>query len=181
MTTNPLRATCSRSVEQQSSGGARNRHVRHCLPQKPSIWHQKVQHKKLSHPDCFLVSGAAVIWRSKKQACATLYTSEAEYMALENAAQEAVQMRQLTTDLRNSPAGTTTIFEDNQSAISMTKNPQFHGREKHNTIKHHFIREQVSSDSVELKYCPTEDMIQPTCLQRTTLRAFHKAATDDWN
>ena len=52
-----------------------------------------------------------------------------------------------------------TIFEDNQSAISMAKNPQFHGRAKHIAIKHHFIREQVADGNIELKYCPTEDMI----------------------
>lgn len=38
----------------------------------------------------------------------------------------------------------TTIHEDNQSAITMTKNPQFHGRSKHIGIKYHFIRDQVS-------------------------------------
>ena len=30
---------------------------------------------------------------------------------------------------------------------------------KHIGIKHHFIREQVVNDNVELKYCKTEDMI----------------------
>ena len=51
------------------------------------------------------------------------------------------------------------ILEDNQSAISMSKNPQFHGRTKHIEIKYHFIREQVKKGSIELKYCPTEEMI----------------------
>ena len=52
-----------------------------------------------------------------------------------------------------------TIFEDNQSAISMAKNPQFHGRAKHIAIKHHFIREQVEDGNIELKYCPSEEMV----------------------
>ena len=68
-------------------------------------------------------------------------------------------MSQLTTDLRNGPTGMTTIFEDNQSAISMTKNIQFQGCAKHIAIKHYFIREEVNSGSVELKYCRNEDMI----------------------
>ena len=41
----------------------------------------------------FLISGAAVTWRSKKQACVALSTAEAEYMALASAAQEAIWMR----------------------------------------------------------------------------------------
>ena len=41
----------------------------------------------------------------------------------------------------------------------MTKNPQFHGRAKHVDIKYHYIREQVNDGTVELKYCPTNNMI----------------------
>ena len=44
------------------------------------------------------------------------------------------------------------IYEDNQSAISMAKNPQFHGRTKHIEIKYHFIRDQVKKAVIELKY-----------------------------
>ena len=48
-------------------------------------------------------------------------------MALASAAQEAMWLRQLTTDLKNEPTSATVIFEDNQSAICIAKNPQFHG------------------------------------------------------
>ena len=88
-----------------------------------------------------------------------LSTTEAECMALSSAAQEAVWFRQLTTDLGNPPETPTTIYEDNQSAISMTKNPKFHGRAKHIAIKYHYIREQVSSGTIKLKYCPTDQML----------------------
>jgi len=53
-----------------------------------------------------------------------LLTTEAEYMALANATQEDIWMRQLTTDLKNPPNGIMMIFEDNQSAICMAKNPE---------------------------------------------------------
>ena len=36
-----------------------------------------------------------------------------------------------------------TIYEDNKAAISMFKNPQFHGRAKHVDIKCHFVRDHV--------------------------------------
>ena len=95
-----------------------------------------------------------------------LSTVEAEYMALASAAQEAVWMRQLTTNLRNGPARTTPIFKDNQSAISMTKSLQFHGCAKHIAIKYYFVREKVNSGSVELKYCRTENMIADMLTKR---------------
>ena len=68
-------------------------------------------------------------------------------------------LRQLTTELGSPPEKPTTIFEDNQSAIAMTKNSKFHGRAKHIDIKYHFIREQVNCGNVKLEYCPTEDMM----------------------
>ena len=107
----------------------------------------------------FQISGAAITWRSKKQPCVALSTAEAEYIALASAAQEAIWMRQLLADVRNHPREPTRIFEDNQSAICMARNPQFHGRAKHIGIKYHFIREQVEKGTVELQYCPTEEMI----------------------
>ena len=88
-----------------------------------------------------------------------LSTAEAEYVALSSAAQESLWMRRLNSELGNPPEGPTIILEDDQSAIAMAKNPQFHGRAKHIDIRHHFIREQVSDGIIELKYCPTQDMV----------------------
>ena len=107
----------------------------------------------------FQLGGTAISWRSMKQTCVALSTAEAEYMALASAAQEAMWLRQLTTDLKNEPTSATVIFEDNQSAICIAKNPQFHGRSKHIAIKYHFIRDQVDNNNVELRYCRTNDMI----------------------
>ena len=89
-----------------------------------------------------------------------LSTAEAEYIALASATQEALWMRQLITELGiDTLSEAITMFEDNQSAICMTKNPQFHGRSKHISIKYHFVRDQVREGTVNLKYCPTQDMI----------------------
>ena len=101
----------------------------------------------------FKLSGAAISWRSKKQTCVALSMAEAEYMALASAAQEAMWLQQITTDLQMRPTGVTVIYEDNQSTISMAKNPQFHGRLKHIKIKYHFVQEQVCNGTVKLKYC----------------------------
>lgn len=122
-------------------------------------WAGDMDDRKSTSGHMFQISGAAISWRSKKQPFVALSTAEAEYIALASAAQEAIWMRQLLTDVRNPPREPTRIFEDNQSAICMARNPQFHGRAKHIGIKHHFIREQVERGTVELQYCPTEEMI----------------------
>ncbi len=130
-----------------------------CVGYSDADWAGDLDDRKSTSGYMFQIGGAAVSWRSKKQSCVALSTAEAEYMALGNAAQEAIWMRQLTSDLKNGPTRATTILEDNQAAICMAKNPQFHGRAKHIAIKHHFIRELVSSGAVELRYCPTDEMI----------------------
>ena len=47
-----------------------------------------------------------------KQSSVALSTAEAEYVALASSAQEAIWMRQLTTELGSARTDTTTIFED---------------------------------------------------------------------
>ena len=49
----------------------------------------------------FQIGGTAVTWKSQKQSCVALSTAEAEYMALSKAAQEAIWIRELNSDLGN--------------------------------------------------------------------------------
>ncbi len=53
----------------------------------------------------------------------------------------------------------TTIQEDNQGTIAMSKNPVSHKRTKHIDIKFHFVREKIQDKTIELKYRPKHEMI----------------------
>ena len=86
-------------------------------------------------------------------------TVEAEYMALSVATQEAIWLRHLQDELGVTDAGPTLIYEDNQGAISMAKNPVFHKRTKHVQIRYHFVREAVEQGTIILEYCRTDDML----------------------
>ena len=55
-----------------------------------------------------------------------------------------------------------TLFLDNQSAIALTRNHQYHARTKHINVCYHFIRWVVENGSLHLVYCPTADMIVDT-------------------
>ena len=98
-------------------------------------------------------------WKSRKREIVDISTAEAEYIALSSAAQETVWIRRLITELGNEPEESTTLMEDNQSAIAMAKNPQFHGRAKHIDICHHFIREKVNGGDIKLVYCPMSEIV----------------------
>ncbi|CAL2246009.1 unnamed protein product [Prunus armeniaca] len=53
----------------------------------------------------------------------------------------------------------TPILCDNTSAIAMEKNPVFHQKSRHISIKFHFIQEAIQAKEIELIYCKTEDQI----------------------
>lgn len=136
-----------------------NQGSKKCIGYSDADWGGDLDDRKSTSGYLFQIGEGPVSWRSKKQTSVALSTAEAEYMALASAAQEAVWMRLLTAELSDRPMEAVTVFEDNQSAIQMTKNPHFHGRAKHIGIKFHFIRELVSDGTVKLQYCPTEEMI----------------------
>jgi hypothetical protein len=106
----------------------------------------------------FMLGDCCISWKSKKQACVALSTAEAEYIALSGAGQECVWLKRLMGDL-DVCTDNCILYEDNQSAIALTKNPQFHGRSKHIAIRYHYIRELVENRVLKVEYCSTSDMI----------------------
>ena len=130
-----------------------------CLGYSDADWAGDQEDRKSTSGYLFQMAGGPVSWKSRKQDSVALSTAEAEYIALSSAAQETVWIRRLVTELGMEPEGPTTLMEDNQSAIAMAKNPQFHGRAKHIDIRHHFIREKVNGREIQLVYCPTGDMV----------------------
>jgi len=106
----------------------------------------------------FLIDGGPVSWSVKTQEIVVLSMTEAEYIAATHAAKEALWLRSFLGDILGPLNSATTLYCDNQSAIALTKNDQFHARTKHIDIRYHFIRYVIQNGSLCLEYCPTEDM-----------------------
>ena len=106
----------------------------------------------------FMMSGAAIAWSSKKQPVVALPTTEAEYVALSAATQEAVWLSRLLSDINAPPQTPILIKEDNQGIIAIARNPVSHSRTKHIDIKFHYVREALEDGIIDLIYCPTEQM-----------------------
>jgi hypothetical protein len=110
----------------------------------------------------FILNGGAISWSCKRQEIISLSTTESEYIAATHAAKEALWLRSLLSQLFASPDQPTTLFSDNQSAIALSKDHQYHARTKHIDVRFHFIRWVIENGSLRLVYCPTEDMIADT-------------------
>ena len=83
--------------------------------------------------------------------CAALSKAEAAYITLAETAQESTWLQRLLMDMNENSVDPMTIFEDNQSTITMTKNPQHHGQKN--------IRKMVTMNKIQLKYCKSHQMI----------------------
>ena len=86
-----------------------------------------------------VIAGGADAWSSKKQATVALSISEAEYIAAIHAAKQVIWQCSLLRELNFPIPTTSTIFLDNQAAISIAHHPKFHTQMKHIDIAHHFL------------------------------------------
>lgn len=105
----------------------------------------------------FKLANAAISWSSRKQKSIALSSTEAEYVSLSEAAKEAMHIRKFLGEISGCQEKLT-IFNDNQGAGQMTKNPINHGRAKHIDIRFHHIREVVDAGVIKVEYQPTEKM-----------------------
>ncbi|KAJ1700426.1 hypothetical protein LUZ63_000205 [Rhynchospora breviuscula] len=96
-----------------------------------SDWARNSEDRRSTSGQIFFLATSAISWSSKKQATVALSSAEAEYISLNSAACQAVWLRKILEDVGQVQKQATTIYCDNQSAISMTKNLVFHGRTKH--------------------------------------------------
>ena len=104
----------------------------------------------------FTLGLGAVTWGSRLQKVVTLSSTEAEYMALGESVKDAMWIRNLLQDLHYPQEEPTLILCDNQSAIKLVKNPEFHRKSKHISVKEHFVREKHEDGTVAVDYTPTE-------------------------
>lgn len=106
----------------------------------------------------FLKNGAAISWFSKRQPTIALSSTEAEYMALSSCAQELLWFRQLEKEIWNNNIPTL-VHCDNQSAIRLAVNDIYQPRTKHIDVRHHFVREMLEQNKLQIEHIPTAEMV----------------------
>ena len=104
------------------------------------------------------VGSGVVAWSSKLQPVVALSTTEAEYVAAVAAGKEICWMQQLLKELGFTSSAPSTLYIDNQSAISVAKNPEHHGRMKHLDLAYFWLRDKVVEKRIQVVHLRTEDM-----------------------
>jgi hypothetical protein len=88
----------------------------------------------------------------------TLSTTEAETIAAVETGKEICWLRNFLSELDMLPTEPSPMAMDNQSAISVAKHPEHHGRMKHLDLRWFWLREKVQEGKITPKFVPTDEM-----------------------
>jgi hypothetical protein len=88
-----------------------------------------------------------------------LGTTEAEYIAAVEAGKEMIWTHDILSEFGYKVDGASIMKMDNQSAISVSKNPEHHGHMKHLDLCFYWLRNTVESGLISPSYVPTSEMV----------------------
>ena len=81
-------------------------------------------------------------------------------------------MKQLLEDIEIKNDQSLSIYCDNISAISISKNIFMHAKTKHIPIKYHFLREQAHAQKIKLEYVNTKEQVVDIFTKKLPKEAF---------
>ena len=109
-----------------------------------------------------MIDGAPITWNSRKQSVTAQSSTEAEYMAVSEAAKQAIWIQHFLHSIGKEAVysmALTIIYEDNQGTIKLADNPVNYLKTKHIAIHYHTIQEHIANGEIQLKYIPTDQMV----------------------
>ena len=94
--------------------------------------------------------GVPIMWRSKQQQSVALSSSEAEYIAVSEAAKEIMFVLNVLESLNIEVQSPVTVRVDNMGAIFMTENNSSGGRTRHIDTRWHYVKDLVQGGVLEV-------------------------------
>lgn len=123
-----------------------------------SDWASTSEDRRSTTGWVYRYAGGVISWKSRRQPTVALSSTEGEYMAMTDAAKEAIWLKGLSQDL-GIDEGVTRLFYDNQGAGCLSTGEGLMQRTKHIDVKHHFIRDCIASKKIDVSHVPTADML----------------------
>jgi hypothetical protein len=114
-----------------------------------------------------------ITWLIQRQKCVTLSTTEAEFIAANEAAKELTWLSRLLheiTVLTEIPL----LRVDNMSALKLVKNPTFHKRSKHIDVRYFFIGDKIEDGTLVIEHVASEEQIADIFTEPSTKDRFRK-------
>ncbi|CAI5505546.1 unnamed protein product [Closterium sp. Naga37s-1] len=125
----------------------------------------------------FVFGGAAVSWSSQRIKCATLSSTESEYVAATEAGKEARRLRFLLAEFRLLDARKPTVLHvDNQSAITVAEGLGIKGNLKHMERHYAWLQQMVKRGKIALQYIPTTEQPADFLTKALHFLAFNRCS-----
>ena len=116
-----------------------------------SDWAGNTDNRRSTTGFAIQLFGGTISWTSRLQKVVSLSSTEAEYYAIGDCVKQITWIRSLLNEL-GFPQSTTTVHNDNQSAIHLLNSDEYRKRTKHIDVRHHFVREKNRKHEIEVKY-----------------------------
>ncbi len=120
-----------------------------------------------------------VLWCSKLQMEIALSTTEAEYIAMSQAARDLIPMRDLlhefskvTKLIVGDTVAHSTIYEDNRGCVELANAPKLRPRTKHIGIKYHHFRSHVASGAIKIQWIDSKHQLADIFTKPLALSSF---------
>ncbi|KAF7371902.1 Integrase catalytic domain-containing protein [Mycena venus] len=110
----------------------------------------------------FSLGAGSISWASRKQKVVTLSSTEAEYIAVSEAAKEACWLRMLLRGITVPIDVPTPLSCDNNAARILANDQALHSRAKHIDNRYHHIRDCVEKKKIFTPHIPSHDNIADT-------------------
>ncbi len=109
--------------------------------------------RKFTEAYLFLLYEDLISWCSKCQQSVVLFLTEAEYMTEMQAMKKAIWLRRFLSEIDYfHDNNVVIIWADNNRAMNLARNPEFHAHIKHIDIQYHFVCEAVDCHLVDFEF-----------------------------
>lgn len=124
-------------------------------------WISNLSDSKSTSGYVFTLGGAAVSWKSCKQTVNTRSTMEAEFVALDKAAEEAEWLRGFLEGIPwvTKPVSAICVYCDNMAAITRAKNQIYNGKSRHIRRRPKSIRDLLKNGVISIDYIKSNENI----------------------
>lgn len=105
----------------------------------------------------FILAGAPVSWKLKKQRTIATSFTEAEYYALSESVKECIFLVNVLEHSDFPVNLPVNIAEDNAACITLAQNPSEHINSKHILVRYHFVRQFIQQNLIHIQQVSTKN------------------------
>jgi Reverse transcriptase (RNA-dependent DNA polymerase) len=124
-----------------------------------SDWAGDIETRRSTSGNALLLGNCVVSWMAKLQPIVAQSSTEAEYIASNEAGKEIVWLRRLLDELGYPQQDPTELLLDNTTAMNMVKGEGQSNKRKHIAVKYFWIREQMANGSINVEWIDTHNQL----------------------